>query len=284
MNFILGGAQLGSKYGISNSNAFSKKNSFKILEAALKNNINDLDLAINYGDSHKIVGEFDSNLFNINTKIPSLQNVKNPLEKCKNYIDKIFNDLKTNKINTIFFHDENDIHLEKIHEIFAYMEELKSKKKIVNIGLSTYSKVKLKNQIDVIQYPENYLSDKFLTNFYSRYSNLKIHIRSVFLQGVLLSLNNLTESFIEFYNLKRWFEFLKENNLDPMKLALSYINNLNIDVSTIIGVDNPAQLNMIVKKVNFKNDFFIYNNIIINKQWNDILKNKKILIDPRKWK
>ena len=32
-----------------------------------------------------------------------------------------------------------------------------------------------------------------------------------------------------------------------MKLALSYINNLNIDVSTIIGVDNPAQLNMIVK-------------------------------------
>ena len=219
------------------------------------------------GDSHKIVGEFDSNLFNINTKIPSLQNVKNPLEKCKNYIDKIFNDLKTNKINTIFFHDENDIHLEKIHEIFAYMEELKSKKKIVNIGLSTYSKVKLKNQIDVIQYPENYLSDKFLTNFYSRYSNLKIHIRSVFLQGVLLSLNNLTESFIEFYNLKRWFEFLKENNLDPMKLALSYINNLNIDV-IIIGVDNPAQLNMIVK--NFKNDFFIYNNIIINKQWNDI--------------
>ena len=100
----------------------------------------------------------------------------------------------------------------------------------------------------------------------------------------MLSLNNLTESFIEFYNLKRWFEFLKENNLDPMKLALSYINNLNIDVSTIIGVDNPAQLNMIVKKVNFKNDFFIYNNIIINKQWNDILKNKKILIDPRKWK
>ena len=130
MNFILGGAQLGSKYGISNSNAFSKKNSFKILEAALKNNINDLDLAINYGDSHKIVGEFDSNLFNINTKIPSLQNVKNPLEKCKNYIDNIFNDLKTNKINTIFFHDENDIHLEKIHEIFAYMEELKSKKKL----------------------------------------------------------------------------------------------------------------------------------------------------------
>ena len=65
MNFILGGAQLGSKYGISNSNAFSKKNSFKILEAALKNNINDLDLAINYGDSHKIVGEFDSNLFKI---------------------------------------------------------------------------------------------------------------------------------------------------------------------------------------------------------------------------
>ena len=110
----------------------------------------------------------------------------------------------------------------------------------------TYSKVKLKNQIDVIQYPENYLSDKFLTNFYSRYSNLKIHIRSGFLLGVLLSLNNLTESFIEFYNLKRWFEFLKENNLDPMKLALSHINNLNIDVSTIIGVDNPAQLNMIM--------------------------------------
>ena len=49
MKIILGGAQIGMKYGVSNVSAFSRENSYDLLENALKTGINTIDIASNYG-------------------------------------------------------------------------------------------------------------------------------------------------------------------------------------------------------------------------------------------
>ena len=57
-NIILGTAQFGSKYGITNKNGqISSKKAEEIFNFCNKNNIDYLDSAQSYGNSEKIIGE-----------------------------------------------------------------------------------------------------------------------------------------------------------------------------------------------------------------------------------
>lgn len=71
---VLGTAQFGLDYGINNKRGkLSKKEVFKILTYAKKNEIETLDTAYGYGDSEKIIGEFikkNKICFKIISKLP----------------------------------------------------------------------------------------------------------------------------------------------------------------------------------------------------------------------
>ena len=58
MNLVLGGAQIGNKYGLFNNNNFSKKEFYEFEKLILSSNIKYIDTAQSYGDSEKIIGKF----------------------------------------------------------------------------------------------------------------------------------------------------------------------------------------------------------------------------------
>ena len=61
---VIGGAQLGLKYGYNKYNTPVNKSELeKILNVANNNNINKIDTAISYGQSENIIGSFGIGIF-----------------------------------------------------------------------------------------------------------------------------------------------------------------------------------------------------------------------------
>ena len=72
---ILGGAQFGSNYGITNFEGVISPDKLKtILNFANKNGINMIDTAIKYGDSEKNLGKSDLSNWNIISKFTNKLN------------------------------------------------------------------------------------------------------------------------------------------------------------------------------------------------------------------
>ena len=70
---LLGTAQWGSRYGVSNTQGVTSGGEIKnILDKAYASGISLLDTAPDYGDSESKIGIADANGFNIITKIPKL--------------------------------------------------------------------------------------------------------------------------------------------------------------------------------------------------------------------
>ena len=182
--FILGTAQFGKPYGISNNKKLSKKNILDILNIS-KYKISEVDTAEDYDINKSIKKKL--NLFKVNTKvhISFLNNSYDQLEKKLKKITKYY------KINTLFIRDlENNFQSNKI---LKKIEFLRQKKIINKIGISVYDFKNIKNlykkfKYDVIQIPCNIFdnrSDKF--EFFFSKNKIEVHARSIFLQGLAFS-------------------------------------------------------------------------------------------------
>jgi len=188
MKLILGTVQLGLKYGKFMDKKISDTESLNILNYALDNNITIFDTAQKYGNSEKILSNISSNKsVRIITKIDFCDN-KNVTKS----INQSLKNLKIEKIDTLLLHNFNDVKNKNI------LDELKLKKNegiIRKIGISVYNVEEaitaLKNPLfQVIQIPFNFLdrqwdNDTFLNIVKER--KIEVHIRSIFLQGILLN-------------------------------------------------------------------------------------------------
>ena len=112
-NFVLGTAQLGSNYGITNSKQkVSKKESFKILDLAWEKGIRYFDTAPTY-NSQKIIGEYIKvnkieKEIKVFSKISSLNNNKNITKNIKLALEKNIYDLNVLPVIN-FIHDRKNI-------------------------------------------------------------------------------------------------------------------------------------------------------------------------------
>jgi aryl-alcohol dehydrogenase-like predicted oxidoreductase len=277
---ILGTAQFSGSYGILNE---AKENIRvnKILNIAEKGNIKFLDTAYNYGKSQSLIGKYGAEKFKIISKIPNLDNNSNTIDFIRKSLDEIFNDLKIKKIDTILFHDSNQLLSKKGEELFEALNRYKDNKLIKKIGASIYNDIdseKLLNHfdLDVIQAPFNLfdnenLKNGFLSKIKSR--NIEFHARSIFLQGVLLSkVQDIPQKLCSLFpNLEILDEFCIENKITRLEACLNYVNSVNEIDYMVVGVDNEVQLNSILKikpeSFNFKNLKFQKNNFIDPRIW-----------------
>ena len=94
LNFCIGTAQFGSKYGIANKKGKTKKNEIKkILNLCKKNNIYSIDTSKEYKNVERILGSLNIKDFKIINKIKF---GKNELE---NFEKSIENKIKSSLIN-----------------------------------------------------------------------------------------------------------------------------------------------------------------------------------------
>ena len=290
----LGTAQFGMNYGITNQMGKPKDNEIDlIIESALNNNIFYFDTANAYGKSEIILGNKLVNNKNIKfiTKFNSeVENSfsKEVINKLENNFESTLKRLKTNSIDSFLIHNPYDMKRKNNHLLINWLHRLKSQGKINRIGISIYEESDLEsiplNEIEVIQMPvsiydQRLLKDSFINNLLE--NNIKIHIRSIFLQGLLLQVSNNWPKHINksFLNHHAFYEKeLFSKNISFMDAAISFIKNLDFPELVLFGVTNTSELKAIYESWNYKSN-------IVNKLDFKLFKwDLEEDIDPRKWK
>ena len=289
----LGTAQFGMNYGITNQMGKPKDNEIDlIIESALKNNIIYFDTANSYGNSEIILGNKLKNNHDIKFITKFNSGVKSTfaeadINKLENNFEKTLKRLKTNNIDSFLIHDPNDMKKNNNYLLINWLHRLKSQGKINRVGISIYEESDLESipfhEIEVIQMPisvydQRLLKDSFINKLLEK--NIKVHIRSIFLQGLLLQFSNKWPKHINksFLNHHMFYEKeLLSKNISFMDAATSFIKDLNFPELVIFGVNSISEFKAINESWNCKKG-------IVNKldfklfKW-DIEED----VDPRKW-
>ena len=295
MKLILGTAQLGLSYGITNNTGILSENkSLELLQHAIKNNITTFDSARAYGKSEYLLGEIKKKICII-TKLLLPNDIDDYsdnkiIEKINKSIDTSIDNLKKNTIDILLLHKWSH-YLLKNKIIWNYLIHLKNKKIINKIGVSIYNVHEAKellndDNVDVIQIPLNILDHQWFDNAFlqmvNKRNDVQIFCRSIFLQGLLISscdkwpkININANKYIN-----KLEELTKKYNFNNRKeLVISYVNSIDWVSGIIMGVDNIKQLKenielFKIKKINHKE---IKN---INKYFQNVPSQ---LINPSLW-
>jgi aryl-alcohol dehydrogenase-like predicted oxidoreductase len=192
---VLGGAQLGLPYGILNGGeTLSREEVARILDTAVDHGIDSIDTAIAYGQSESIIGETSQNRFNIISKLPPLPvDISNVSEWVHSQVQGSLSRLKCTSLDALLLHRPQDLTGAQGAELYAAIGSLIAEKMIHRFGVSIYSPEDLEGiigtfDIHVVQAPLNVFDRRILgvTNQLSAL-NIEVHVRSVFLQGVLIA-------------------------------------------------------------------------------------------------
>jgi hypothetical protein len=280
----IGTAQFGLNYGINKAAPVNLKEIRRILNFAKKNKINTLDTAYVYKNAETKLGIIGVNDWNIISKIPPMP--KTIVDEKKWIYSKFLTSLKNlrvSNINTVLIHDSNTI-LNRINgdRIYKTLDELKKNKLVKNIGCSIYSPSELNKLIkrynfDVVQAPFNIFDRRILTSGLSKIierKKIKLHLRSIFLQGLLLvEQNNLNKKFSKYKKkLSIFHKWAKENKITYLRACISMVSQIKFQ-KLIVGVFNHLQLEDIVYSCSQSTksvpDFYI--------------KSDDSLINPSRW-
>lgn len=265
MNYILGTAQFGLDYGISNNSGKVKKEDLvKLLLFAKESGFKYLDTANAYGDSENRIGEMyeitkDFDLITKTAHIDPDKNYKKNLEYIKKQFFESLKKMKRESVETLLVHNSIDISIQNGEKIYQYLAELKKNGLVKKIGVSVYSTEEAISickdfSIDVLQFPINVLDqsfDKSKTLTLLKNKNIELHARSIFLQGLLLmDIQDIDPYFQRIKpKIESYKKSLKKHGLDKVDGALNYIKRVDSIDALVIGVENKSQLSKIVNSL-----------------------------------
>ena len=275
----IGSANFMNNYGV-NKYKVNNNEIKKIIHLAKKYSIFKIDTADSYLKNKSLYKNLNSK-FKFTTKItPDIR--WRSLEFCENEFERHASKLNKSKIDTLFFHDCRILLNKNGPEIYQNIENLKKRKLFKKIGISIYEFSKLNYilynyDLDVVQSPYNILDKRIIkTGWYDklRKQGIEIHIRSVFLQGLLIDKKIHLNKYFKTWkkSISGWFMWLKNNNISPLDYCLTDLLKYDFD-RVVIGINTSKNLKEIL---NFKK---INKNKLLDMETNDLR-----LIDPRKWK
>lgn len=255
---ILGTAQLGLNYGISNKNGQpSLGQAREILEIANNYGVKILDTAFAYGVSEQLVGELNKERFQIISKLPDLSKFKpneNP-EQISNFLHSTLKNTQQQQLHGFLLHSVDNLKFNG-DKLWMQMQEFKNQGFIDKIGYSLYSPLQLvtyfdKYKPDIVQIPMNILDREFQKTGWLKKlkdNNVEIHVRSVFLQGLLLMKYEEQTSRFPLH-IKTWDLYRKELNEfggTALDYCLGFIKGVEEIDDIVIGVNSANELKEIM--------------------------------------
>jgi aryl-alcohol dehydrogenase-like predicted oxidoreductase len=254
----LGTVQFGLDYGISNSGGKTAQSEvMKILKLASESSISVLDTALNYGQSEEVLGATlpENHSFRIITKTSGFK--KNQLrtediEQVKSDFKASLKKLKQKQVEGILVHQADDLLVDGGKDFFECLVNIKKSGKVNKVGVSVYTENQLHQildqyRIDLVQLPINVLDQHFVNSGILKdlkSEGIEIHLRSVFLQGLLLlSPAHIADYFSPILPvLEQYHDFLTEHRLSPAQGALCFANQIEEIDHILLGVNNVLQL------------------------------------------
>lgn len=256
----LGSANFGLEYGLANhSGKISKLELEKILSLSEASGIEVIDTAQAYGDSEARLGVFSSDYcFKIVTKIDiDLERdcVKNSIS-C--LVEQSCKRLEQSRLYAVMIHRPEILLGKHGSLIIKELLLLKERDIISKIGVSIYSPKILEEisnlfKLDIVQAPFNIFDQQILSSGWSeklKRNGVEIHVRSVFLQGLLLmKRSSLPEYFVKHWptHFDNWYKFLNDSREDALNVALKFALNQDWIDKIVVGVDSVSQLKALVE-------------------------------------
>ena len=280
MKIALGTVQFGINYGIANTNGQVDKLEAKdILAYAMSYGIDTIDTAIAYGSSEQCLGEIGVDGYQVITKLPEIPddygNLKIWVEK---HVKRSLDTLGVETLSGLLLHRPNQLLDTDKKDFWSILLQLKSDGIVKKIGFSIYTPDELDKlwnsfKPDLVQAPYNILDRRLETSgWLQRMSeeNVEIHIRSIFLQGLLLmNKGSRPEKFNKWLTLwSNWENWLRENDSTPVQAAVSFALSDNRISRVVVGVDSLKQFKDIIIVANsisqFPESFHITDTRLLN--------------------
>ncbi|MFZ5970304.1 MAG: aldo/keto reductase [Bacteroidota bacterium] len=239
---VLGTVQFGLDYGINNTRGkISFAESKTILQMAAKDGIDMLDTASAYGDSEEIIGNITHGKlpFKIVTKVGDVQS-----EYFHTRLRQSLSRLKCDRLYGCLIHDI-DV-LTRTPTLWNKLLEAQEQGLIIKRGVSVYHPDELIALIDegkvpdIVQVPYNVFDRRFEPLFpLLKHKGIEIHVRSVFLQGLLLSATEqLKPRFDPIKNkITRLKELADRSGVSRVALLMQFALQVQQIDRVVIGVD-----------------------------------------------
>ncbi len=279
MKLALGTVQFGLNYGVTNQNGQVAIEEVKsILNFAKDNGIDTLDTASGYGNSEQVLGKVGVDDCQIITKTTSLKNGINGV--IKGFYQSL-ESLNKKAVDGLLIHDINEVSGKEFNDLFRKLNELKQQGLVNKIGFSTYTPEQvdflLKNfDFDIVQLPFNVFDNRLIQG--GQLKSLKnkgveIHARSIFLQGVLLDFDNLSDYFLTWKDQFDAYQVIvSDSKLTLLEYALNFVLSVKEVDKVLVGVNSEGQLKEIVQSVKSQSDINAYSVNDVN------------LLNPSLWK
>jgi len=241
----LGTVQFGLDYGINNNQGkVPVEDVKKIVEQSKVADVFVIDTAQAYGDSEEVLGNVGVQEFNVITKIVSTKDEAT----LKEQVLCSLNRLKISSLYGVLFHDFG--YWQSAPDSWQELEKIKQDGLIKKIGFSLYHPeqwyiIQDKGITpDLLQIPMNLFNQQFypyLSQF--KEAGIEVHVRSAFLQGLLLMKSESLP--IQFAEIKPKIEFLKQLsqkwNVNRTNICLLWLwQNMCID-HIVVGIDSLMQ-------------------------------------------
>lgn len=280
---VLGGAQLGLPYGILNGGeTLNREEVARILDTAAGHGIDAIDTAIAYGQSESVIGETAQNRFKIISKLPPIPlDVSNVSQWVRTQVDASLSRLKCTSLDALLLHRSQDLTDAHGAELYAAINSLKVEKIIQRFGVSIYTPDELSGiigtfDIDVVQAPLNVFDRRILRIIDQLTAlNIEVHVRSVFLQGVLIAKpENRPQRFQPWSeHFARFDEWVLSSGVSAMACCLAFALQQSGVAKLVIGTTSPEALTEIMTSIpNIKLEVPA-----------DLQSSSEQLIDPRVW-
>lgn len=258
MKLGLGTVQFGLDYGISNPGGRVPVDQIsQVLEAAGRAGVDLLDTAPRYGESERVLGRFLPQLagMKIVTKTPQFNTARlseSDAERLEASLEESLASLRVPCVYGLLIHQAEDLLAEGGAALFDAMLRLKASQRVEKIGVSVYSGEQIERigerfAVDLIQLPLNVLDQRLLAGGYLaalKAKGVEIHVRSVFLQGLLLMDPGRLPPWFDMLKpgLARYRTWLAAHRLSPVQGALAFLRRIGELDYAILGVTSASEM------------------------------------------
>lgn len=266
--FMLGTAQLGLDYGVTNrAGRPTDAEALEILTVALRAGIAHIDTARAYGDAETRIGDLLSSLPGprpqVVTKLPRLDSLPDDatVREVRAVIDaNVYGscrDLRCRQLGVLMFHDSADMYRWNGAAV-ARLSEHQSDGVIRALGVSVYSPDEAisciaDTRVTQLQIPFNLIDSRWVSGGFvralQRRPDVRVHVRSIFLQGLLVNGPEFWPSWFDgrheaVERIKFLVTALKRKS--AVDLCLAYVRSFPWITTLVLGVETSAQLQDLV--------------------------------------
>lgn len=282
---ILGSASWTNRYGAFNELGATIEEVGEILSLALSQGITTIDTAPSYGDAESSIGisRVREAHLEIISRLPH-DHWKSGLESAMKSVRRSLRESGATKLAGLMLHNSKSV-IEEPLQVQKFMTALKLSGQIASWGVSVYTPTELEEVLrlsrpDFVQFPMSVANLSFLNSglLHSLMdSGIEAHVRSTFLQGLLLQkANRLPSHFKPWQELLRSHESLASHyQLSKLELVLLPIFSHSLITRVSLGVNSASQLFDVVQAIDSSKAFPGLEEFIMLED--------PALLDPRLW-